>query len=97
MRIIARKALLEFWQQYPDSEEPLKVWYDIAKNATWKTPQDVKNQYRNASILQKGRVVFNIKGNSYRLVAWINYDYFTVYIRFIGTHKEYDKIDVQNI
>lgn len=97
MRIISRKLLKEFWAESPDSEEHLKAWYKIAKAAKWKTPQDVKDQYRNASILQDGRVVFNIKGNNYRLVVWISYDFFTIYVRFIGTHKEYDKTDVQNI
>lgn len=97
MRIIARKFLKEFWEKCPDSEEHLKAWFQIVKKAEWKTPQDVKAQYRNASILQDGRVVFNIRGNRYRLVVWINYEFFTVYIRFIGTHEEYDKIDVQTI
>lgn len=97
MRIISRKILKDFWAEYPNSEQHLKAWYQIVNVAQWKTPQDVKAQYRNASILQDGRVVFNIKGNHYRLVVWINYDFFTVYVRFIGTHKEYDKTDVQNI
>ena len=97
MRIISRAKLQEFWELHRDSTEHLKAWYQIAKKAEWNTPQDVKDQYRNASILQDGRVVFNIKGNHYRLVVWINYDFFTIYIRFIGTHKEYDKIDVQKI
>ena len=87
----------EFWEKRPDSEEHLKAWYKIADAAEWKTPQDVKYQYRNASILQDGRVVFNIRGNNYRLVVWINYKFFTIYIRFVGTHKEYDEIDVQTI
>lgn len=97
MRVISRKLLKLFWEKYPDSEEHLKAWYQIASKAEWKTPQDVKAQYGNASILQDGRVVFNIKGNHYRLVVWINYDFFTIYVRFIGTHKEYDKTDVQKI
>jgi mRNA interferase HigB len=97
MRVISRKLLKEFWKKYPDSEEHLKAWYQIANAADWQTPQDVKSQYGNASILQGGRVVFNIRGNHYRLVVWINYDFFTIYIRFIGTHKEYDKTAVQKI
>ncbi len=97
MRIISRKPLIEFWEEYPDSEQHLKSWYQIAGNAKWAKPQDVKDQYRNASILQDGRVVFNIRGNNYRLVVWINYKFFTIYIRFIGTHEEYDIIDVQEI
>ena len=97
MRIISRKPLAKFWEEYPDSEQHLKAWYQIAGEAQWNTPQDVKDQYRNASILKDGRVVFNIKGNNFRLVVWINYGFFTIYIRFIGTHEEYDNIDVETI
>lgn len=97
MRIISRKLLKAFWEKYQDSEEHLKAWYQIAVKAEWKNPQDVKDQYRNASILRDGRVVFNIRGNHYRLVVWINYEFFTIYVRFVGTHEEYDKIDVQDI
>jgi len=97
MRIIARKTLLDFWKKHPDSEEPLKAWFKVAGEAQWNNPQDIKAQYKNASILKDGRAVFNIAGNKYRLVAWINYDYSVLYIRFIGTHKEYDRIDVQTI
>ena len=97
MRIIARKALIDFWKKWPDSTEPLKAWFKVAGEAEWRNPQDVKAQYKNASILKDGRAVFNIAGNKYRLVVWINYDYSVVYIRFIGTHREYDRIDVQKI
>lgn len=97
MRIISRKTLKEFWEKYPDSEEHIKAWYQIASDAEWATPQDIKEQYRNASILKDGRVVFNIKGNTYRLVVWINYEFYTIYIRFVGTHAEYDETDVQTV
>ncbi len=97
MRIISVKKLKIFWKKNKDAENHLKAWYQIVKKSSWKNPQDVKTQYRNASILKNGRVVFNIKGNKYRLVCWINYDFYTVYIRFIGTHKEYDETDIQNI
>lgn len=97
MRIIARKALKDFWVKYPDAEEPLKAWFKVTREADWKSPQDVKKLYRNASILKNGRAVFNIAGNKYRLVVWINYDYGVVYIRFTGTHKQYDETDVQTI
>jgi len=97
MRIIARKTLIDFWKKWPDSEEPLKAWFKVAGEAAWQNPQDVKTQYKNASILKDGRAIFNIAGNKYRLVVWINYDYSVVYIRFIGTHREYDRIDVQKI
>lgn len=97
MRIISIKTLKDYWQKEPEAEEELKAWYSEAKNTTWKTPADIKEKYRNASILKAGRVVFNICGNKYRLVVWINYQYSMVYIRFIGTHKEYDKIDAGSI
>ena len=95
MRIFARKELKEFWElpNYRDSEQPLRAWYDEARKASWKTPSDIKSQYKNASILKNGRVVFNIHGNTYRLVVKINYDFGFIYIRFIGTHKQYDKIN----
>lgn len=97
MRIIARKTLKDFWADYPDAEEPLKSWFKVTSEADWKSPQDVKKLYRNATILKDGRAVFNIAGNKYRLVVWINYAYRVVYIRFVGTHEQYDKTDVQKI
>ena len=97
MRVIARKTLKDYWMREPDSEEQLKAWFAEAEDAEWKSPTDVKAKYGSASILKDGRVVFNICGNHYRLVAWINYEFHTIYIRFVGTHKEYDKIDAQTI
>lgn len=97
MRIIALKTLKDFWKNHLDSEEALKSWYAVAKKADWKTPSDVKKTYANASILQERRVVFNIAGNKYRLIVWINYPYRIVYIRFVGTHRQYDKVDAQKI
>lgn len=97
VRIIAIKALKDFWKRHPDAEHPLRAWYAEAKNADWKKPADITKLYRTASILAENRVVFNIKGNDYRLVAAINYNYRIVYIRFIGTHKEYDKITAEEI
>jgi len=97
MRIISRKTLREFWERHPDARQVLQAWYADAKRATWKTPVDIKNAYRNASIVASNRVVFNIKGGRYRLVAAINYKHDIVYIRFIGTHQEYDKIDAATI
>lgn len=95
--VIAKKALREFWLKHSDSEERLKAWHNEAEEANWKTPQDIKNEYPSASILQDNRVVFNIKGNNYRLVVKIYYDFSIVWIRFIGTHAEYDKIDAKTI
>jgi mRNA interferase HigB len=97
MRIIALSILKAFWKKYPDSEEPLKAWYAATHAADWKNPSEVKKAYGNASILLDGRVVFNIAGNKYRLIAWINYPYRVLYIRFIGTHVQYDKIDAQTV
>ena len=97
MRIIARKALREFCDHEPQAQQALAAWYAEASDAQWKTPAEVKAHYRNASILKAGRVVFNIRGNDYRLVVWINYEFFTIYIRFIGTHAAYDAIDAQVI
>lgn len=100
MRIIALSTLKAFWEENPeymDAKEPTLAWYRHALAADWSAPAYVKQDFRNASILKDGRVVFNIAGNKYRLVVWINYSYRVSYIRFIGTHAEYDKIDVQTI
>jgi mRNA interferase HigB len=93
MRIIAVGTLRDFWEKNPDVEQPLKAWYDEAKAAEWRTPADVKAQYGNASIVANNRVVFNIKGNDYRLIVSIAYKTGIIFIKFIGTHAEYDKVD----
>jgi mRNA interferase HigB len=87
-RIIAKKTLKEFWIKYNDSEQYLKTWYETAKVSNWKSPNDIKETYANASILKNNRVVFNIKGNSYRLIVKFNYERRWAFIRFIGTHAE---------
>ena len=99
MRIIARKILREFWESslYADSEQPLKAWFKVASEADWIDLADIKEQFRNASFVGNNLVVFNIGGNKYRLVVAVNYPYRVVYIRFIGTHKQYDKINVKEI
>lgn len=100
MRIIALSTLKAFWSQspsYADAIEPTLAWYRHVLKADWSSPADIKQDFRNVSILKDGRVVFNIAGNKYQLVVWINFAYRIVYIRFIGTHKQYDKIDVQTI
>lgn len=96
-RIISKRSLKEFWEIHADSEQHLKTWYDTAKNADWKSPHDVKNIYGSASIIADNRIVFNIKGNIYRLIVKFNYIRQWVFIRFIGTHSEYDKIDSETI
>ena len=97
MRIISVKTLRDFWIKYPDSEQPLKAWYSEVKKAIWNNPSEIKKHYRNASIIKDKRVVFNIKGNDYRLVVAIKYKFQIVYIRFIGTHNDYDKINAEEI
>jgi len=96
-RILAKSTLKNFWEKHPDSEQYLKTWYDTAMNSAWKTPNDVKQSYANASILKDSRIVFNIKGNSYRLVIKFNFDHQLAFVRFIGTHFDYDKIDANTI
>lgn len=99
MRVIAVAALRAFWGRptHRDVEEPLRAWYDEATKADWKQPADSKAQFRNASVLKNRRVVFNIKGNGYWLVAAILYKLHIVYVKFIGTHKQYDAIDAQTV
>jgi mRNA interferase HigB len=96
-RIFSKGVLRDFWIKYPDSEQYLKTWFDTVLNANWKNPNDVKQAYTSASILKDCRIVFNIKGNSYRLVVKINFEKQWIFIKFIGTHKDYDKIDVNKI
>lgn len=99
MRVIAFRTIREFFEkpEYQDSETSLRAWYHDAKSAEWENSNELKLQYKNASIVGEGRVVFNIKGNSYRLVVAIDYEFQIIFIRFIGTHKQYDKIDVKTI
>ena len=93
MRVIAKKTLREFWEKHEDCEQQLKSWYEEAIEAKWAHPADIKKDYPSASILENNRIVFNIKGNKYRLIVKINYKYGQVWIRFIGTHGQYDKIN----
>ena len=97
VRIFAKSTLRSFWEKYPESEQYLKTWHDTVKSSDWKTPGDIKLSYANASILKNSRIVFNIKGNAYRLVAKVNFEKQWVFVKFIGTHTEYDKIDANNI
>jgi mRNA interferase HigB len=97
MRVIAVSTLRDFWQRYPDAEQPLKAWYEEATTATWTQPADIKAQYRSASVLKNRRVVFNIKGNDYRLIVAVAYKLQVVYVKFVGTYKEYDAVDAETI
>jgi len=96
-RIFAKSALRVFWEKHPEAEQYLKTWYDTAMNSHWRTPAEVKKTYATASILKDSRIVFNINGNSFRLVAKINYEKQWIFIRFIGSHSEYNKIDANLI
>lgn len=97
MRVIAVKTLRSFWEKHPDSENALIAWHTEVKRAKWRGSRDIKNAYRNASILRNNRIVFNIKGNSYRLVVAVKYELQIVYIRLVGTHGAYDEIHAEEI
>jgi mRNA interferase HigB len=97
MRVIALSTLREFWLKHPDAEQPLLAWYAEALAAKWTQPSEIKAQYRNASILKGRRVVFIIKGNRYRLIVAIAFQVGLVFVKFIGTHAEYDAIDPETI
>lgn len=97
MRVIAKKILRDFWQKHTDCEQQLKAWFQEAERAEWSNPNEIKLAYPSASILTENRVVFNIKGNNYRLIVKVNYDYQMIWIRFIGTHAQYDKVNANEI
>lgn len=97
MKIVAVSCLRTFWESHLDAEQHLKSWVDEVRKASWSQPAEIKSQYRHASILKNRRVVFNIKGNDYRLVVSVAYCYQAVYVKFIGTHVEYDAIDAETV
>lgn len=97
LRVIAKKTLRDFWFIHTDCEQQLKSWYQEASNAVWKNPDHIKKEYPSASFLPGNRVVFNVKGNHYRLIVRINYDYQMIWIRFVGTHQQYDAVDAKTI
>lgn len=97
MHVIARKALKDFWERHSDAEQPLRAWFAETTSSIWRHPADIKRRYPTATFLSENRIVFNIKGNSYRLVVHVRYDLGRVYIRFIGTHAEYDRIDAATV
>jgi len=97
VKLVAHKNLREFWARYADAEQPLKSWADEVKHATWTQPADIKAQFRSARILKNRRVVFNIKGNDYRIIASIAYRFGAVYIKFVGTHAQYDAVDAETV
>jgi len=97
LRVISRKLLREFWIKHSECEQQLKSWFQEVNKGTWKNLNELKREYPSASILEDNRVCFNIKGNNYRLIVKINLHYQIMWIRFIGTHAEYDKIDANKI
>lgn len=97
MRVIARKTLKEFWEEHADAQQPLRAWFHEAKSARWESFNDIKARYRSADALPGNRVVFNLKGNTYRLITHVHYRTGIVFIRFVGSHADYDKIDALTI
>ena len=97
MRVIAIGTLREFWRKHADAEVPLRVWFAEASRAQWRTPAEIKASHRNASFMANNRVVFNIKGNEYRLVVAVHYNRGLMFVRFVGTHREYDRIDAATV
>ncbi|MBP7691096.1 MAG: type II toxin-antitoxin system HigB family toxin [Anaerolineales bacterium] len=97
MRIISRKASRTFWEDHPDARSALEAWYADVKSAAWEAPADIKAEYRNASFVANNRVVFNIRGNKYRVIVAVQYKLQIVFIRFVGTHQEYDQVDAASI
>ena len=97
MKVIALATLRNFWKRHPESEQPIKAWHDEATHAKWKQPAEIKTHYRSASILKNRRVVFNIKGNNYRLIVAVAYKVGVVYVKFVGTHAQYDAVDAETV
>jgi len=97
MKVIAVSSLRRFWVRHPDAEQALKAWHDEARHANWRTPQQVKSHYASVSFVGKNRVVFNIKGNDYRLIVAVAWRFQAVYIKFVGTHAEYDRVDAATV
>ena len=97
MHVISIKKLRLFWETHPDAEQALRAWYTVAKHARWRTPADIKTDYRSASFIGNSRVIFNIKGNVYRLIVIVEYQHDVVFVRFVGTHQEYDRIDPETV
>lgn len=97
MHVLALKTLKLFWQRHPDAEQAIRAWYYEAKNARWAKSADVKARYPSASIVRAERIVFNICGNKYRLIVRVNFGSGTAFVRFVGTHAEYDKVDAETV
>lgn len=97
MRVISKRTLREFWQKHNDCKQQLKYWFRETEKANWKNMNELKKDFSSASILKDNKICFDIKGNNYRLITKLNFEYQICYIRFIGTHADYDKIDANNV
>ena len=97
MRVFSLSTLRAFWIEHADSEQPLRAWHAEAEHAEWKGPQDVRSRYRSADVIPGDRIVFDITGNKYRLIVAVKYEFKAVYVRFVGTHAEYDAIDAEKV
>ena len=97
MRVISKKTLIAYWEKHPNAEQALRAWYDEVRSANWLNSQDIKRQFVTASFVAGNRVVFNIRGNQHRLIVAVAYKLGVVYIKFVGTHAEYDRIDATKV
>jgi mRNA interferase HigB len=97
MNVIALKTLKLFWVIHPQAQGPLTNWYDVAKRAEWRSPQDVRNDFNSVDFVADNRAIFNIGGNKYRLITRISYEYMHVLVKFIGTHADYERIDPDTV
>jgi mRNA interferase HigB len=97
MQVVSRKTLVAFWEKHPRAEAPLSTWFVAARAAEWKTPQDIRNDFSSVDLVGDNRVIFDIGGNNYRLIAHVSYTYKSVLIKFVGTHAEYDRIDPEKV
>ena len=97
MRRIAKETLRDFWKRHPDSEQSLKAWYLEVREAEWATSVQLKKRYPSASILVNNRVVFDVGGNKYRLIVGTRYQQNMDYIKWFGTHVEYDRVDAEKV
>lgn len=97
MQLIAKRTLRLFWEKYPQAETPLKLWFALVKQATWSGPADIRAQFSSADFVGDNRVIFDIGGNKYRLVVHVSYTYGRALIKFVGTHKDYDRIDPERV
>lgn len=97
MNVISKKTLILFYEKHPQAKTPLEVWHSDVRKAQWDSPEQIKREYSSTSFLRDNRVVFNIKGNDYRLIVHIDYKRKIVRVKFIGTHSEYDKINAEEI